>query len=139
MERGFYMTLAEMVKVINQLPNFLYVFYSNDKYHRVILGGQSCLTKEAYDNLNAAEYHFNIMEDLYEKDNLTDYEKAIIGYRMKRVMNICDYRHTKLYRLKDQEEYLKCLDQEALEQIGSQIEMYQKAREYYRDYVYNKR
>lgn len=124
------MTLAEMVKVINQLPNFLYVFYSNDKYHRVILGGQSCLTKEAYDNLNAAEYHFNIMEDLYEKDNLTDDEKAIIGYRMKRVMNICDYRYTKLYRLKDQE---------ALEQIGSQIEMYQKAREYYRDYVYNKR
>ena len=82
------MTVPEMIKAINQLPNFLYVFYSNDKCHRVILGGQSCLTKDTYENLNGAEYHFNIMEELYEKDNLTDEEKAAIGYRMKRIIVI---------------------------------------------------
>lgn len=133
------MTVPEMIKAINQLPNFLYVFYSNDKCHRVILGAQSCLTKDTYENLNGAEYHFNIMEELYEKDNLTDEEKAAIGYRMKRIMNICDYRHTKLHRLKDQEAYLNSLDNEAQEQISKQIQMYQEARKYYRDYVYKKR
>jgi hypothetical protein len=133
------MTVTEMIKAINQLPNFLYVFYSEDGCHRVILGGASCLTKDTYENLNSAEYHFNIMEELYEKDNLTDDEKAAIGYRMKRIMNICDYRHTKLHRLKDQEDYLNSLDIEAQEQISKQIQMYQKAREYYKDYVYNKR
>lgn len=133
------MTVLEMIRAINQLPNFLYVFYSDNKWHRVILGGQSCLTKDKYDNLDMAEYHFNIMEELYEKDNLTDDEKAAIGYRMKRIMNICDYRHTKLHRLKEQEDYINSLDIEAQEQISKQIQMYQKAREYYNDYVYNKR
>ena len=133
------MTVTEMIKAINQLPNFLYVFYSEDGCHRVILGGASCLTKDTSENLNSAEYHLNIMEELYEKDNLTDDEKAAIGYRMKRIMNICDYRHTKLHRLKDQEDYLNSLDIEAQEQISKQIQMYQKAREYYKDYVYNKR
>lgn len=133
------MTVLEMIRAINQLPNFLYVFYSDNKWHRVILGGQSCLTKDTYENLNSAEHHFNIMEELYEKDNLTDDEKAAIGYRMKRIMNICDYRHTKLHRLKDQEDYLNSLDIEEQEQISKQIQMYQKACEYYKDYVYNKR
>ena len=133
------MTVSEMIRAINQLPNYLYVFYSGDKCHRVILGGYSCETKDVYDNLKGAEYHFNRMEELYEKDNLTDDEKATIGYEMKRVMGICNYRNTKLDRIKDQERYLNTLDNEALEQIGKQIEMYQKAREYYRDYVYTRR
>lgn len=133
------MTVTEMIKAINQLPNFLYVFYSEDGCHRVILGGASCLTKDTYENLNSAEHHFNIMEELYEKDNLTDDEKAAIGYRMKRIMNLCDYRHSKLHKLKDQENYLNGLDNESLNEISNQIKMYQKAREYYKDYVYNKR
>lgn len=33
------MTVSEMIRAINQLPNFLYVFYSDNKWHRVILGG----------------------------------------------------------------------------------------------------
>lgn len=78
------------------------------------------------------------MEELYEKDNLTDDEKAAIGYRMKR-MNLCDYRHSKLHKLNDQENYLNGLDNESLNEISNQIKMYQKAREYYKDYVYNKR
>lgn len=133
------MTVTEMIKAINQLPNFLYVFYSEDGCHRVILGGASCLTKDTYENLNSAEHHFNIMEELYEKDNLTDDEKAAIGYRMKRIMNLCDYRHSKLHKLNDQENYLNGLDNESLNEISNQIKMYQKAREYYKDYVYNKR
>ena len=133
------MTVTEMIKAINQLPNFLYVFYSEDCCHRVILGGASCLTKDTYENLNSAEHHFNILEELYEKDNLTDDEKAAIGYRMKRIMNLCDYRHSKLHKLNDQENYLNGLDNESLNEISNQIKMYQKAREYYKDYVYNKR
>ena len=79
------------------------------------------------------------MEELYEKDNLTDDEKAAIGYRMKRIMNLCDYRHSKLHKLNDQENYLNGLDNESLNEISNQRKMYQKAREYYKDYVYNKR
>jgi len=37
------------------------------------------LTKDTYENLNGAEHHFNIMEELYEKDNLTDDEKAAMS------------------------------------------------------------
>ena len=133
------MTVPEMIKAINQLPNFLYVFYSEDGCHRVILGGASCLTKDKYDSLDMAEYHFNIMEDLYQKDILTDEEKANMGSRMKRIMNLCDYRHSKLHKLNDQENYLNGLDNESLNEISNQIKMYQKAREYYRDYVYGKR
>lgn len=79
-----------------------------------------------------------MMEELYEKDNLTDNEKASMGYRMKCVMNICDYRLSKLYTLKLQEEYLNNLDAESLDDIDNQIKMYIKAREYYRNYVYKK-
>ena len=133
-----FMTVPEMIKELNHLPNFLYVFYSDDGCHRVILGGQSSPKKDKYDNLESAEYHFNILEELYEKENLTDNEKASMGYRMKRVMNICDYRLSKLYTLKQQEEYLNNLDAESLDDIDNQIKMYIKAREYYRDYVYKK-
>lgn len=133
------MSVSEMIKALNHLPNFLYVFYSDDGCNRVILGGQSSPTKDKYDSLDGAEYHFNILEELYEKENLTDDEKASMGYRMKRVMNACDYRHSKLYTLKQQEEYLNDLSAESLDEISNQIQMYIKAREYYRDYVYKKR
>lgn len=133
------MSVSEMIKELNHLPNFLYVFYSDDGCHRVILGGQSSPTKDKYDSLDGAEYHFNILKELYEKENLADDEKASMGYRMKRVMNACDYRHSKLCTLKQQEEYLNNLDAESLNEISNQIQMYTKAREYYRDYVYKKR
>ena len=70
---------------------------------------------------------------------MTEDEKASMGYRMKRIMNECDYRYSKLYTLKQQEEYLNKLDAESLDEISNQIQMYKKAREYYRDYVYKKR
>lgn len=133
------MLVPEMIKELNNLPNFLYVFYGDDGCHRVILGGQSSPTRAEYDNLDSAEYHFNMLEELYKKSNPTDDEKASMGYRMKRVMNACDYRISQLYTLKQQEEYLNNLDAESLDEIGNQIKMYIKAREYYRDYVYKKR
>lgn len=132
------MTVSEIVKKINQLPNYLYVFYGDEGYHKVILGGHSCLKKEEYENLNGAEYYFNRMKKLYEKENLTDDEKATIGRDMKCVMRICDYRVSKLYKIEQQEEYLNGLSKDSLEEISSQIQMYIKAREYHRNYVYKR-
>lgn len=77
--------------------------------------------------------------ELYKKENLTDDEKASMGYRMKHIMNACDYRHFKLSTLKQQEEYLNNLNAESLDEISNQNQMYIKARECYRDYVYKKR
>lgn len=132
------MTVSEIVKKINQLPNYLYVFYSDEGCNRVILGGHSSLKKEEYENLNGAEYYFNRMKKLYEKDNLTDEEKIAIARDMKRIMNICDYRVSKLYKIKQQEEYLNNLDKDSLEEISNQVQMYTKAREYYGEYVYKR-
>lgn len=114
------------------------MFCSDEGYHRVILGGHSNLKKEEYENLNGAEYYFNRMKELYEKENVTDEEKIAIARDMKRIMNICDYRVSKLYKIKQQEEYLNNLDKDSLEEIGNQVQMYIKAREYYGEYVYKR-
>ena len=132
------MTVEEIVKEIGKLPSFLYEFYDDKGVHRVILGGQSCQKRDEHINLNVCERYFVEMQKLYEKDDLTDDEKVTIAKDMKRIMRQCDYRHSQLYSIKEQEEYLSMLDKEALEEIGTQVQMYKTAREYYRDYVHNK-
>lgn len=72
------------------------------------------------------------------KEFLTDEDRAYIAKQMKRIMVQCDYRHSELYSLEQQKEYLSKLDAESLEEISEQILMYKKAREYHAKYVYRK-
>ena len=53
---------------------------------------------------------------------------------MKKIKNLCNYRHTKLYTLSEQENYLNNLSNEPLEEIYEQIKMYKLARSLYKDY-----
>ena len=132
------MTLSEIIKEINRLPNYLYEYCADDGIHRVILGGHSCQKKDQYDNLSFCARYLRDMTELYQKENLTDEDKASMAKQMKRIMNQCDYRHSELYSLEQQEKYLSKLDTESIQEISKQVLMYKTAREYYRDYVYNK-
>lgn len=132
------MTVSEIIKEINRLPNYLYEYCADDGIHRVILGGHSCQKKDHFDNLSVCARYLKDMTELYQKENLTDEEKAYIAKQMKRIMNQCDYRHSELYSLEQQKEYLSNLDAESLEEISEQILMYKKAREYHAEYVYKK-
>ena len=61
-----------------------------------------------------------------EQPDWVDYEKSV-GVEVTQAVN---------QTVKEQEEYLKTLPQEALEEIRFQIQMYKDAREYYRRYIF---
>lgn len=132
------MTVSEIIKEINRLPNYFYEYCDDNGMHGVILGGHSCQKKDNFDNLSVCARYLKDMTELYQKENLTDEEKAYIAKQMKRIMNQCDYRHSELYSLEQQKEYLSKLDAESLEEISEQILMYKKAREYHAEYVYKR-
>lgn len=129
------MTASEIIKEINRLPNYLYEYCDNNGIHRVILGGHSCQKRDEHINLSFCARYFEEMQKLYQKDNLTDEEKTTLAKQMKRIMNQCDYRHSELYTLEEQENYLSKLDSESLAEINEQIKMYKTAREYHREFL----
>lgn len=130
------MIISEIIKGINRLPNYLYLFCGDDGIHRVILGGYSCRLQDEYTDLNYCERYFSEMQEKYERDNLTENEKIRIATCMHKIQSACDYRHSKLDSIKQQEEYLSNLDAEQLKEIYDQVQMYKVAREYYRDYIH---
>ena len=132
------MKVSEIIKEINKLPSYLYEYCDDVGIHRVILGGQSCQKKDEYDNLDFSVRYLRNMEELYQKEILTDEDKVSIAKYMKRIMNQCNYRHSELYSLEQQEVYLSKLNVNSLEEISEQLQMYKTAREYYAEYIYKK-
>lgn len=47
---------------------------------------------------------------------------------------MCDYRKSGLFTLAQQEKYLSELNDEQLEEVSEQVEMYKLARSLYKDY-----
>ena len=120
------MRICELINEINNLPNLLYVYWnsSDNKDHLVILGGQSCILKNEYTNMNMALHYNEEMQTIYEKDILKETDKYRLVKMLARIRNSCDYRHSGLGTLTQQEAYLRDLNQEQLEEISKQVEMY---------------
>lgn len=130
------MTASQIVRELNHLPSFLYIYWSpsDEKDRMVILGGQSCQQKTDHTGIISAMHHNYEMQEIYEKKILEESDKNALVKAMRHIQNICDYRDPKLYTLAKQEEYLNDLSSEQLEEIYKQIEMYKLARSLYKDY-----
>lgn len=130
------MTVSQILKEINVLPNFLYIYWnpSDEKDHMVILGGQSCPSKDTYPNMIPVSHYNEEMQEIYRKGSLEDADKRKMVKLLKHIQNMCDFRRTELFTLAQMEEYLSDLSAEQLEEISEQIEMYKLARSLYRDY-----
>lgn len=130
------MTVSQIIKEINNLPNFLYIYWnpSDAKDHMVILGGQSCLSSDTDSDMVPA-FNYNVeMQEIYRKSTLEEADKYRIVKLLKLVQNMCDYRKSGLFKLAQQEKYLSELNDEQLEEVSEQVEMYKLARSLYKDY-----
>lgn len=130
------MTVSQIIHELNHLSNFLYIYWEphDEKDHMVILGGHSCMTKKEHTGIiNAMHCNFE-MQEIFEKKELDESDKYALVKLMRRMYSICDYRDYRLYSLAQQEEYLKKLSAEQLEEISKQIDMHKLAKELCREY-----
>lgn len=130
----------DIFKEIDKLPNFAYEFWGHDeRYHYVILGGQSCLPPEKcthqlyWDSILLIH---NNMEKVYSAGELSIDEKIFLAKEMKKMMNACFTRLPGIYTSAEQKHYIEGLTAEEQKQISEQIQMYKDCRIFYRDYVH---
>ena len=75
--------MLDIIKEINRLPNFGYVFWGDDnREHLAVLGGHSSKKSETYE---WAENILNIayeMQRIYEQSNLSVEDKIKCAYRL---------------------------------------------------------
>lgn len=130
------MKISQIIEELNHLPSFLYIYWnpSDEKDHMVILGGQPCPKKSDFIGIDTAKYYNLNMKKIYRKATLEEIDKYTLVKDMKKIKNLCNYRHTKLYTLSEQENYLNNFSNEPLEEIYEQIKMYKLARSLYKDY-----
>lgn len=80
-------------------------------------------------------FNYNVeMQEIYRKSTLEEADKYRIVKLLKLVQNMCDYRKSGLFTLAQQEKYLSELNDEQLEEVSEQVEMYKLARSLYKDY-----
>ncbi len=124
----------DLIKELNNLPNFGYVFEKNNRLCLAILGGQSC---QQIDEIQFGQAIIDLnskMLQLYNKCNLSDEEKISLAKSMKKMYSLCDGRTEGLYSIKDQEQYIASLSDDAREDIALQIRMLKDCRKFYRVY-----
>ena len=125
----------DIIKELNNLPTYFYTFLKNDRICFALLGGQGDPPITELNTLDALTRMHNRMLLIYEHDNLTQDEKIELAKLTRKIHNACGGRFEGCRTLKEQEEYLQTLPQEALVEIKNQIQMYKDAREYYRAYL----
>ena len=125
----------EIIKELNQLPTYFYTFEKNDKLCYALLGGQGDPPITDISSLETLTYLHQKMLSIYELEILTKENKIELAKLPRKIHNACGGRFEGCRTLKEQEEYLQTLPEEALEEIKSQIQMYKDAREYYRAYL----
>ena len=127
----------DVFKEINVLPNFGYIFTDNiGKVHIAILGGHSCESTDFYEFVEMIIQTNSSMEQIYNKDELSDEEKVQLAKLMKRMHSICEKRKNRLHTLSEQRAYIESLTVEEKLQIERQILMHKDCRSFYRDFIH---
>jgi hypothetical protein len=125
----------DIIRELNNLPTYFYTFEKNNKFCYALLGGQSEPPITDLRSLETLTYLHEKMLSIYELKTLTDEDKKELARLSRKIHNACGGRFEGCRTLKEQEEYLRTLPEESLEEIRSQIKMYKDAREYYRAYL----
>lgn len=125
----------DIIKELNFLPTYFYTFEKDNKLCYTLLGGHSDPPITELRTLDTLTYLHGRMLEIYESENLTQEDKIELAKLPRKIHNACGGRFEGRRTLKEQEEYLQTLPEEALEEIKSQIQMYKDAREYYRAYL----
>lgn len=125
----------DIIKELSNLPTYFYTFEKNNKLCYALLGGQSDPPITELRTLETLTYLHGRMLDIYELENLTQEDKIELAKLPRKIHNACGGRFEGRRTLKEQEEYLQTLPEEALDEIKNQIQMYKDAREYYRVYL----
>lgn len=130
------MTTSEIIKELNVLPNFPYIYWNpkDKKDHIVILGGQSCPQADENQDLIAGIHIAEEMQEIYEKGALDKNDKNNMAKLLKRMNNLHYFRKSGLLTLAQQENFLNELTEEQIKEISGQVTMYKLARTLYEEY-----
>lgn len=129
------MTREEVFKRIWNWHNFLYR-YTDDKiddFRYVVLG--YCESSRP-DELNITSYDMQMLDkmiEVYEANNISKNEKGFLASRMHKISNKCDCRFENRKTKQEQLDFINSLSESQLKEVAEQIEMYDLARQLYKD------
>ena len=122
------------------LPNFGYVIEMDHGLFRlVVLGGQSCLPADRCHSSREIEKINYQMQDIYHGESLSDEDKEKLAKLMKKMHNLCECREGGLFTVKEQMKFVESLSDGEQEQIKEQVQIHLDCRDFYREYIHNRR
>ena len=126
----------DILKELSNLPTYYYEFEKDNKLCYALLGGHGEPPITELSTLETLGYLHSKMLDIYKLETLTKEHKIELANLCHKIHSACGGRFEGCRTLKEQEEYLQTLPQEALDEIKNQIQMYKDARDYYRQYIF---
>ena len=130
------MTVDQIIKELNNFNNLPYCFNSNGKPIFAILGEHNCKKISEYTEADK-RYFCNLIfkiEDMSNKETITNEDKKYIGIMANKIRNTCVYRLSSIYTLEQQRDYLSQFDNNSLNNLYCQIEMYKIAFKHYNEF-----
>lgn len=126
----------DIIKEINRLPNFGYVFWGDDgREHLAVLGGHSVQKSDRYEWSDSILRTSYAMQKLYEQTELSVDDKRELARLMQKMHSLCETRKVGLFTMDEQEKYLSERSEDELKQIEQQVKMHMECRIYYRDFI----
>ena len=127
----------DIIKEINRLPNFGYVFWGDDgREHVAVLGGHSAQKTDRYAWSDSILRTSDAMQKIYERAELSADDKRELARLMQKMHSLCETRKVGLFTMDEQEKYLNERSEDELKQIEQQVKMHLDCRNFYRDYIY---
>ena len=129
----------DIVKEINRLPNFGYVFLGDDgRVHIAVLSGHSAQKSDRYEWSDSILRTSSAMQKLYEQTELSVDDKKELARLMQKMHSLCETRKVGLFTMDEQEKYLNERSEDELKQIEQQVKMHLDCGTFYRDYIYGR-
>ena len=129
----------DILKEINRLPNFGYVFWGEDgREHIAVLSGHSAQKSERYEWSDSILRTSYAMQKIYEKTELSLDDKRELARLMQKMHSLCETRKVGLFTMDEQEKYLSERSEDELKQIEQQVKMHLDCGVFYRDYIYGR-
>ena len=129
------MTREEAFTKIWNWHNFLYRYTDEkiDNFRYVVLG--YCESSRP-DELNITSHEMQMLDkmiEVYETNTLSEENKGFLASRMHRISNKCDCRVENRKTKQEQMDFINSLTESQLKEVAEQIEMYDLARQLYKD------
>lgn len=129
------MTREEAFTKIWNWHNFLYRYTDEkiDNFRYVVLG--YCESSRP-DELNITSHEMQMLDkmiEVYETNTLSEENKGFLASRMHRISNKCDCRFENRKTKQEQMDFINSLTESQLKEVAEQIEMYDLARQLYKD------